>query len=316
MDMRQTQHNHTLHHFATDAREWELAIAQFAMIIQLQQGRALASWVAERLRNLTHHSRGIVARHGDNLQGMILYEISDNTAELSIPWSITNNATLHSEMLTAAVQDINLKHPTVRYIRAERQLFPDYASTIGMADAGFACYWRQRMLLNMPTYLPECPLPIGYHYAPWNIRDLDAVAQVVFTANQGTLDALLYRPFFGESPMECRHGLLSILAGRYGPLHTRSTSAIFFERLLVGISLVLDDDASKASIVEISIASPHQQRGLGKALLTHSLRILQNMHVESVELAVTKDNLPAIRLYQSLGFAANGDFPVCIYEDI
>lgn len=316
MDMRQTQHNHTLHHLAPDAREWELVIAQFTMIIQQQQGRALASWVAERLRDLTHHSHGILARHGDELQGMVLYEISDNSAELSIPWSIANNAALHSDMLTAAVQDINLKHPTVCFIRAERQLFPDYASAIGMPEAGFACHWRQRMLLNMPAHLPEYPLPTGYHYAPWNIRDLDAVAAVVFTANQGTLDALLYRPFFGESPMECRHGLLSILAGRYGPLHTRATSAIFFERLLVGISLVLDDDVSKASIVEISIAPAHQQRGLGKALLTHSLRILQNQHVESVELAVTKDNLPAIRLYQSLGFAASGDFPVCIYEGI
>ncbi len=316
MAMRQAREYLSLHHFAPGTREWELVIAQFTLLLQQQQGRILANWAAERLLNLTNHSRGIVALSGEKLRGMVLYEITEQTAEITLPWSVNADPVLHCDMLTEAVQVIRKQHPEVRYLRVERQLLPGTTDIAGIEAANFACHWRQRMVLALPAYLPESPLPLGYHYAPWNVRYVDATAELIYAANNGTLDALLYQPFFGDSTAQCRHGLLSILAGRYGALHTRATSVLFHSTALVGINLVIEDDASRAIVIEISISPEHQRRGLGKALLTHSLRVLQNLHVETVELAVTKANTHAIRLYDSLGFIPSGDFPVCVYQGI
>ncbi|MEI7831588.1 MAG: GNAT family N-acetyltransferase [bacterium] len=316
MALRQAREYLLMHHFAPGTREWEPVIAQFSLVIQQQQGRTLANWAAERLLNLTHHSQGIVALYGDRLHGMVLYEIIEQTAEISLPWSVDADPILQCDILTEAVQEIRQQHPEVRYLRIERQLLPGTTDIAGIEAANFACHWRQRMALGLPAYLPEIPLPLGYHYAPWNVRYVDTAAELIFVANSGTLDALLYQPFFGDSTAQCRHGLLSILAGRYGALHTRATSALFHGTTLVGINLVIEEDASRAIVIEISVSPTHQGRGLGKALLTHSLRVLQNLHVETVELAVTKANTHAIRLYDSLGFTPSGDFPVCIYQGI
>jgi ribosomal protein S18 acetylase RimI-like enzyme len=169
------------------------------------------------------------------------------------------------------------------------------------------------MTLDLTHWHSAAEVPAGYSIAPWSIRDVDRAAEVIFQANTGTLDALLYAPFFGESPAQCRKGLLSILAGRYGPIHPQATLSAFAGRTLAGLNLVVDEADGNAGIIELSVAPAHQHRGLARALMAHSLRILQGQNIARVELAVTKANPHAAHLYESLGFLDLGDFPVCVY---
>lgn len=53
------------------------------------------------------------------------------------------------------------------------------------------------------------------------------------------------------------------------------------------------------TIMTIAVLNAFQGKGIGRALLT---RALENLHNVNVTLSVKQDNMPAIKLYKSLGF--------------
>ena len=52
----------------------------------------------------------------------------------------------------------------------------------------------------------------------------------------------------------------------------------------------------------VAVLPEHQRRGLGRALVVATLRRLQELGYSSAYLTTGSENLPAIRLYQGLGF--------------
>jgi ribosomal protein S18 acetylase RimI-like enzyme len=286
-------------------------ITQFTLQLVERESKQYATWAGERLLRATRKSDGVVALADGRLRGMLLFEIVDQSAELTLPWTLQPDAVLASELSVAALQVLKDDYPNLRYIRAERQLLPGKADPTGLEAAGFACYWRRRMILDLADWRGEAEIPLGYRITHWHIRYLDLAAEVVYRANLDTLDAELYAPFFGDSPAQCRKGLLTILAGRYGPIHPQATLCAFTGDSLVGLNLVISEGERLASIVEISVDPAHQRHGLGRALLVRSLRMLRHENFERVELAVTQENAPAIRLYDALGFTDLEGFPVC-----
>jgi len=305
--------SHTIHHLPAGSPHWAGLLAQFTLHVALRDGQPYAGWVAERLSRAVDREESVVALADDGrLLGMLLFEVVDGTAELTLPWTRDGDAALGRELAEAALQVAAGEYPDLRYRRAERQILPDRIELDGLLAAGFRCGWRRRMLLELIGWRRSPSAPDGYRLAPWHVRDLDAAAEVVFRANAGTLDALLYAPFFGETPAECRHGLLAILAGRYGPLHQPATQCAFQGQTLVGVNLVISQGDALASIIEISVDPAHQRRGLGRALMIAALQVLRRDRYERAELAVTEEN-PAIHLYESLGFDTASSFPVCVY---
>jgi ribosomal protein S18 acetylase RimI-like enzyme len=296
--------------------EWADIITQFIMKISAQQGRMYANWAGERLARSIETSAGIVALSSDNkLLGMILFEIVRHTAELSLPW-VTNSrlgSDLARRLSATALRILREEHPEVQYLRADRQLLHGQGNPSGLEEVGFQCAWRQRMLLQLPGWYRQLVVPDGYHLHSWDIRDLDLAAAVIDRANAGTLDVKLYSPFFGGESANCRHGLLAILAGKYGIIHAQASQVAWADDHLVGVSFVLDGESGLASVVEISVDPVAQHRGVGRALLTRGLLTLERAGFERVELAVTKENLPARHLYESLDFLPAGDFPVCYW---
>ena len=57
-----------------------------------------------------------------------------------------------------------------------------------------------------------------------------------------------------------------------------------------------------ARLYSLAVAPEHRGKGLGRALMCHCLEILRGELVEGVALEVAADNVPAIALYESLGF--------------
>lgn len=306
---------HTILHLPAKSADWGSIITQFIMHVTSCEGRLYAAWAGERLSRALEHSEGLVAMTtAGEVLGIELFEVIEQTAEITVPWTRHVDHQLACELMEATVQVVTTEYPPIRYMRAERQVLPGQLDTTGVENAGFQCYQRLRMNLELSTWdgrvslLPDC-----YRLVPWNIEYLDLAAQVVYRANLGTLDAKLYAPFFGDSPGQCRKGLLAILAGKYGALHQNATQCAFRNETMVGINLVIDEANRSASIVEISVDPAHQRAGLGRALMTRSLAILQKRYFDQVELAVTMQNTGALHLYQSLGFVETGRFPVCVY---
>ncbi|MHB9026010.1 MAG: GNAT family N-acetyltransferase [Armatimonadota bacterium] len=298
-------------HLPAGSVDWAGIITQFTLHLVAQNSKQYATWAGERLLRATRKSDGVVALADGALHGLLLFEVVDQTAELTLPWTLPPDHSLATDLTEAVLQVLREDHPELRYIRAERQLLPGNTDPGGLEAAGFACYWRRRMMLELADVRDDPEVPVGYRITHWHIRYLDHAAEVVYRANLGTLDAELYAPFFGDSPAQCRKGLLAILAGRYGPIHPQATLCAFCDDRLVGINLVISEGERLASIVEVSVDPAHQRRRLGRALLQRSLRVLKHENYERVELAVTQENRPAIRLYQALGFTNLEEFPVC-----
>ena len=296
--------------------DWATVITQFIVTITALEGRLYANWAGERLTRAIETACGAVALAGDGqLRGILLFELMDRVAELSLPWVAPSrdSGEIARALSAATVQAIRNEYPAITCLRAERQLLPGQADPGGLEAVGFHCAWRMRMTLQLADWDGRVTLPAGYHLHPWDIRDLDQAAEVMYRANDGTLDAQLYAPFFGASPAHCRKGLLAILAGKYGRVHTQASHVALAGHRLVGVNIIVDEESALASVVEISVDPSVQGQGIGRALLTQSLAVLRRERFECVELAVTKANLPALRLYESLDFQPAGDFPVCYW---
>jgi len=67
--------------------------------------------------------------------------------------------------------------------------------------------------------------------------------------------------------------------------------------------------ADEAEILDIAVASPHRRRGYGRFALSSFIEIARQRDVKALFLEVRESNLPAIRLYQSAGFATTGRRP-------
>lgn len=62
--------------------------------------------------------------------------------------------------------------------------------------------------------------------------------------------------------------------------------------------------ADEAEILTIAVEAPSRGRGVGRALLTESLRQAANAGAKTMFLEVDRGNAPALALYKRLGFVA------------
>ncbi|MHB9109997.1 MAG: GNAT family N-acetyltransferase [Armatimonadota bacterium] len=303
---------YTIIYLPPESLEWAGLLAQFTLSVAARDGRHFAAWAGERFSRVTARDHGLVALADGRLLGVVFVEYIDDAVEITFPWLALPDREVARDLLLAAMREAREQWPGVHNIRVERQLLPTEPEVDAATDAGFECHWRKRMGVELDHWSAPLRVPAGYRLAPWNIRELDAAALVVYAANRDTLDSRLYASFFGTSTQDCRHGLLSILAGKYGPVHPQATLCAFAGPELVGLNLVISNSQSMASVIEISVSPAHQGKGLGRAMMIGSLQALKEERYERVELAVTEGNLPAIHLYDSLGFIEAGKFAVCI----
>lgn len=300
-----------IYHLPPESPEWAGLLAQFTLALTARDGRAYAGWAAERFTRAYTRHHGLAALADGRLLGVIFLEPDGATVEITFPWTIARVPALARDLVDAAVSVIRDEWPDSHDLRFERQLLPDPPDVEAVTAAGFECHWRKRMSLELDNFTEPLLLASGYRLATWNIRDLDAAARVIFDANAGSLDARLYAAFFGASAAECRRGLLAILAGRYGPVHQQATLCAFEGNTLAGVNFVIGGEGEIASVIELSVDPAHRRRGLGRALMVGSLRVLRDERFARVELAVTAEN-SALRLYKSLGFLDVGQFAVCV----
>ncbi len=295
--------------------DWLPVLAQFSTKYLESCGRSYTNYVSDRLIRASRQADGIVMTQNGLLRGIIIVDYDGTAAEIIVPWTMrTDDADTAAVMVKSAVDMILAAPRKVRYIRAERQLVPGESDGYGLEKTGFSVYQRTRMTINLPGLYLDGEVSADCVIKPWGITKLDAAAELIFAANEGTLDKDLYPVFFGDSPLDCRHGILSILAGKYGAIHPQASICLYHEDKLAGINLVVDEGGGVASVVEISVSPLLQRRGFARTMMLSSLRTLQAEGVDSVDLAVTNDNYRAYQMYIKLGFSDAATFPVGIYK--
>lgn len=67
--------------------------------------------------------------------------------------------------------------------------------------------------------------------------------------------------------------------------------------------------AGEGEITNVVVAAPYRRRGIGRRLMEHMLKMAAGEGITATTLEVRVSNLPAIGLYESLGFKGEGVRP-------
>ena len=177
--------------------------------------------------------------------------------------------------------------------------------TPGDAPMPTTYFKRLRMEIKLRRIvLPEPVLPDGYEWRAWHPVLTEAHARVKSTSFRGEIDSLLY-PALADLA-GCRRLMRDISLGSgfvppatwlicrkadgFGGPHPVAT----IQGLHVGWR--------RGSIQNVGVVPEHRGFGLGRSLVLRSLLGFQERRIRRVFLDVTADNLPAVQLYQQIGF--------------
>jgi len=168
--------------------------------------------------------------------------------------------------------------------------------------------WRAGMTLDLRGLSERPSLPPQYQLVEWDALRLPEVAEVDYAAYEGSLDARLYWRYF-SSPGGCERMWREAIGGKFGRFDPRRTLLLLHEGRVCGDVMASMRTPHDAFIGNLAVL-PEHRGGVGRALLLSCLWRYRSAGFQRVSLAVTLENQRALRLYNSLGFATVGRFPL------
>jgi ribosomal protein S18 acetylase RimI-like enzyme len=152
-------------------------------------------------------------------------------------------------------------------------------------------------------------------FTPWSAVLQDSAAQMIADAYSGHIDSQIndqYRSVYGA-----RKFLYNIV--QYPGCGTfqlgSSLAAVDAESgELSGICLTSLVGEESGHITQLCVTPRMQGRGVGRALLRRSLRLMRDQNCRTASLTVTSANQEALRLYLRAGFRSVRHFPACVWE--
>lgn len=173
---------------------------------------------------------------------------------------------------------------------------------------------RYFMLAPLEGRVPAIPPP-GVSMEPWQESSAEEAARLIVAAYRSHVDSEINDQYRTESGS--RRFLANIVL--YPGCGVFQMGASFAARNratgeLCGLSLASVVAPGTGHITQICVAPQAQRMGTGRALLSHSLEGLRRQGCHEVSLTVTAENLPAVRLYQKLGFHVLKEFAAHVWE--
>ena len=300
--------------FSPEDNDIELVLPQFVnALITENTAPEIINQAIYRFRTLAAKGHAAIALEHNTQEflGIIFYEDHYNTAELSYPYSLADDTKINKALIEIAAGDC-LKNGTVG-MRIEKQIIPGREAVNAANEAGFLNHSRYRMSLDLTEKMPEKTIPpAAINFKTINIKYLPEIAKVIISANENTKDAEIFYPLLFDTKY-CTKWLERVFSGYYGKLLSASRLA-FRGNELVGVCLIVELADGIAGVMEISVLKNVSGRGIGTALTSASMAQLHDDGYDIVELAVTKGNTAAKKIYEKLGFVEVNEYTVC-YKD-
>ena len=167
-----------------------------------------------------------------------------------------------------------------------------------MAKSKYFKRYRMELVLRGP--LSPVELPAGFHWRTWDEALLAMHAEVKFLSFQQHEDAIVF-PSLGTRG-GC-HDLMAAIRYHAG-FCAQATWLIAGPDGCVGTVQGLLDDNGFGGIQNLGVVPECRGLGLGRALLLQALAGFASVGVPRAFLEVTATNLPAVRMYRSVGFRA------------
>lgn len=158
------------------------------------------------------------------------------------------------------------------------------------------------------TPLPALEIPAGFRCVPWETKLLRSHADVKHRSFRDDLDGRIF-PTFRDFDRCLR--LMEAISSHstFLPQATLliatdplpcETNGGFFE--FVANIQGMRPDRELGAIQNVAVLPDYRRQKLGRALLLGSLHGFRKAGVRRVTLEVTAENVPAVRLYENLGF--------------
>lgn len=183
-----------------------------------------------------------------------------------------------------------------------------------MLKLGFQKIDRSEMVIGRSAIksLNKPSLPSKYSIVTWDSEMISSIAQLVASINSKTLDGVLF-PFLAEIT-RCEAFILEIMNHPNVKSLSQHTRLLKHLDELIGVCFIAIRSDKIGIIPEFGISTTYQRKGLGRALITHSLLELfaSISELEEVFLAVTLSNIGALKLYETLGFRHFRKFSIFI----
>ncbi len=154
---------------------------------------------------------------------------------------------------------------------------------------------RHVMRLTLDRDLPAAP-ELDMEVRHPTIEDREALAELMLDAFTDTIDF-----DEGDDLDAAREQVTMTFAGDYGDLLPEVSFVAFDGPLALGASIITRYEAAPFLAFSMTRADRKGQ-GLARALLVRSLRAIAAANGSHIDLEVTDGNVPAQRLYRSLGF--------------
>lgn len=164
-------------------------------------------------------------------------------------------------------------------------------------------YKRYRLEVDLRHAWRRPSLPSGYRYAPWSRDRLLEHAEAKFHAFRHEIDASVFGCLADEDG--CLR-LMEEIASKPGFLPEATWLIEHVDRQgfsePVGTIQGLRVTPRYGSVQNVGVTPWGRGRGLGRALVVAALEGFREAGLKRATLEVTATNLPAVRMYQSLGF--------------
>jgi len=169
---------------------------------------------------------------------------------------------------------------------------------------GFRGFERASMVIGREILesIADPFLSPDYSFLPFDESMKEALGNLIFKGHVESVDVNVFPMFFSTRELALRL-VENTIENRFGEFRSPKDSRILMKGdVLAGVCLITIR-GNYAYIPDICIDPDLRRKGLGRALLVHTLKRLMTNHsdLDGVSLDVTLDN-PAKHLYDSLGF--------------
>jgi ribosomal protein S18 acetylase RimI-like enzyme len=157
-------------------------------------------------------------------------------------------------------------------------------------------------------------LPEDFELELYEDSQIDELAQLMFKGNNNHIDQIVFPNFFG-SVEACKDLIGNIVNNVYGEYREPYSWLLKENGKLVGACLMtIRKNGEAGYIPDIVIDPDYQGRGLGKAILIHSMKeILEGeSDILRVDLDVTLEN-KALFLYESIGYEQVREYSIYVW---
>lgn len=262
---------------------------------------------AQLVRKLAdaHSLGGVALLVGEEVVGYSYFVIEDNKALIGDAFVREEWASAASErLLMAATLEQIREHPHLRRLESQPMMLRFLYSHPKMERF-------ERLFLDLELLDTRWPsplqLPDGYRLEAWNWRIEDEAARLVYRAYRGHLDAEINDQYC--APGSARTYLSNMI--RYpscGEFNPASSFVVTEKAGGRAVGLILSSVSAAAGpevghVAQLCVEPEARGLGLGKVLMCASLAKFTELGCKCSTLTVTAANQPAVKLYESLGYA-------------